>query len=92
LKTLRISDTAHRELTRLLGEMMAKTGKAQTYRDVIDELTTHSIVISTELLEKIDKVISANKQLNYATREKFVEAAIRNFLKNLSGKHNQKTV
>jgi len=26
LKTIRISDAAHRELTRLLGEMMAKTG------------------------------------------------------------------
>jgi len=31
MKTLRVSDRAHRELTRLLGEMMAQIGKPQTF-------------------------------------------------------------
>lgn len=43
MKTLRVSDTVHpvhRELTRLLGEMMAQTGKAQTFSDVIEALVS----------------------------------------------------
>jgi hypothetical protein len=86
LKTIRISDAAHRELTRLLGEMMAKTGKSKTYNDVIDALTAQSVIIPAELLEKIDAAINANKQLGYATREEFVEDALRDMLQNLSGK------
>jgi hypothetical protein len=86
LKTIRISDAAHRELTRLLGEMMAKTGKPKTYNDVIDALTAQSVIIPAELLEKIDAAINANKQLGYATREEFVEDALRDMLQNLSGK------
>ncbi len=38
LKTVRISDETHKKLTRLLGERMAKTGKAQTFNDVIEDL------------------------------------------------------
>jgi predicted CopG family antitoxin len=38
LKTVRVSDEVHRKLTRLLGERMAKTGKAQTFNDVIEDL------------------------------------------------------
>jgi hypothetical protein len=88
LKTIKISDNAHRELTRLLGEMMSKTGKPKTYGDVIDALTMHSVIIPTELLDKIDVSISANKKLDYATRTEFVEAAIRDLLQTLSGKYN----
>ena len=87
MKTIRISETAHSELTRLLGEMMATTGKPKTYGDVIDALTTHSVIIPTELLEKIDIAISENNKLDCKTRTEFVEAAIRNLLQTPSGKH-----
>jgi metal-responsive CopG/Arc/MetJ family transcriptional regulator len=73
----------------LLGEMMAKTSKPQTYNDVINALTAQSIIIPAELLEKIDAVINENKQLGYATREEFVEAAIVGMLQNLSGKRKK---
>ena len=86
MKTIRISDAAHRELTRLLGEMMAKTGKPQTYNDVIDALTTQAIILHAKLLEKIDLAINANKQLGYKTREQFVEDAVTTMLQNFSGK------
>jgi metal-responsive CopG/Arc/MetJ family transcriptional regulator len=66
--------------------MMAKTGKPQTYNDVINALTARGVILSAELLEKIDVAISVNKQLGYATREKFVECAIREMLQDLSDK------
>ncbi len=42
LKTIRVSDSVHQKLTRLLGEQMAKTGKAQTFNDVINDLLDRS--------------------------------------------------
>jgi len=69
----------------LLGEMMAKTGKPQTYNDIIDTLTAQSVIIPTKLLEKIDAVINA-KQFGYKTREKFIEDAVMAMLQHLSGK------
>jgi hypothetical protein len=38
LKTVRVSEETHKKLTCLLGELMAKTGKAQTFNDVIEDL------------------------------------------------------
>jgi hypothetical protein len=76
LKTIRISDAAHRELTRLLGEMMAETGKPQTYNDVIDTLTAQSVIVPQELLEEIDAAISASKQAGFKTRKQFIEEAV----------------
>jgi predicted CopG family antitoxin len=38
LKTVRVSEEVHRKLTRLLGERMAKTGKTQTFNDIIEDL------------------------------------------------------
>lgn len=76
LKTIRISDATHRELTRLLGEMMAKTGKPQTYKDVIEALMAQGIILPAELLEKIDSVIKGNKQLGYTTRDQFIQDAV----------------
>jgi metal-responsive CopG/Arc/MetJ family transcriptional regulator len=73
----------------LLGEMMAKTSKSQTYNDVINALTVQSVIIPAELLENIDAAINANKQLGYATREEFVEDAIVGILQNLSGKRKK---
>ena len=81
MKTIRISDASHSELTRLLGEMMAKTGKAQTYRDVVDVLTQRSVILPSKMLEKIDAVINRNKQSGYASRVELIEDAIETFLK-----------
>ena len=38
MKTIRVTDEVHQKLTRLLGERMAKTGEAQTFNDVINNL------------------------------------------------------
>ena len=68
---------------------MAKTGKPQTYNDVINALTAQSVIIPAELLGKIDAAINANKQLGYKTREQFIEGAVTALLQTLSGSHEQ---
>lgn len=69
---------------------MAKTGKPQTYNDVINALTAQSIIIPAKLLEKIDAAINA-KQLGNKTREQFVEDAITAMLQKLADNHKQET-
>ena len=76
MKTLRVSDTAHRELTRLLGGMMAQTRKAQTFSDVIEALVSRAVLLPPELVRHVEEFIEANKQLGYTTREEFIREAV----------------
>jgi len=76
MKTLRISENAHRELTRWLGQMMAQSGKAKTYSDVIEALVSQAVLLSPELVERVDEFIEANKKLGYMTREEFLREAV----------------
>ena len=69
---------------------MAKTGKPQTYNDVIAALTEHSAILPTNLLEKIDAAIKANRQLSITTREGFVEDAVKAMLQKLN--HNKRII
>jgi len=53
LKTVRVSDETHNNLTRLLCELIAKTGKAQTFNDVIEDLIAQKDESKTYLAVKI---------------------------------------
>lgn len=68
---------------------MAKTGKPQTYNDVIDALIAQSVMLPVKLLEEIDAAISANKQAGFKTREQFIEDAITAQLQRLSENHGK---
>jgi len=68
---------------------MAKTGKPQTYNDIIAALVTQPVAMPARLLENIDATINANKQLGSATREEFIEDAVIAMLQNLSSKLGQ---
>jgi len=83
MKTLRISDSAHRKLTRWLGQMMAESGKAKTYSDVIEALVSQAVLLSPELVERIDEFIEGNKKLGYVAREEFLREAANERLRNL---------
>jgi len=83
MKTLRISENAHRELTRWLGQMMAESGKAKTYSDVIEALVSQAVLLSPELVERIDEFIEGNKKLGYVAREEFLREAANERLRNL---------
>jgi len=71
MKTIKISDDAHRKLTARLGTLMAQTGKMQTYQDAIEAVLTRSVILPTELLAEIENFIETNKHLGYTTREEF---------------------
>jgi len=84
MKTLRVSDSAHRELTRWLGQMMAQSGKPKTYSDVIESLVSQAVLMSPELVKRVDEFIEDNKQLGYVTREELVQEAVNEKLRKLS--------
>jgi len=88
MKTLRVSDHAHRVLIRWLGEMMAQTGKPQTFGDVVEALVSRAVLLSPELVKGVEDFIEANKQLGYTTREEFIREAVNETLRNLSGEYN----
>jgi len=89
MKTLRISDSAHRELTRWLGQMMAESGKAKTYSDVIEALVSQAVLLSPELVERIDEFIEGNKKLGYVAREEFLREAVNEKLTRPQGARKQ---
>jgi len=84
LKTLRISDEAHRKLTATIGMLMARTGKMQTYQDAIEAMLNQSVILPPELLAQIQSFIEENKHLGFTTREEFMRDAARWRLKFLN--------
>lgn len=87
MKSLRISEDIHQKLTSLLGQLMAQTGKMQTYQDVIRALTDESLMLPPELLGQIKNFIEENRQLGFTTMEEFVRDAIRFRLTWLNGEN-----
>jgi hypothetical protein len=75
MKTLRVSDGVHRQLTRLLGEMMAQSGKTQTFSNVIEALVSRAVPLPPEIIRHVEEFMEANKQLGYTTREEFFREA-----------------
>ena len=84
MKTLRISDEAHAKLTVVVGRLMAETGKMKTYSDAIEAILNKSVMLSPDLLDDVESFIRENNQLGYATREEFIQDAIRSKLEKLS--------
>jgi len=80
LKTLRITDDVHEQLTGLLGELTAETKKMQTYTDAIHSLLAQSVIIPQELLAKVEIFIK-ERDLGFTTREEFFREAARRTLK-----------
>ena len=78
-------------LTRLLGEMIAQSGKAKTFSDVIEALVSRSVLLPPEVVRHVEEFVEANKQLGYTTREEFVREAVTEALRRLSGKHEEKS-
>jgi len=85
LKTLRIPDDVHHKLTALLGELVAQSGKMQTYADAIQTLLRSSVVLPDELMAQVENFIENRKDLGYTTREDFIRDAVRHRLEILSG-------
>ena len=84
MKTIKISDEAHRKLTATVETLMAKTGKMQTYQGAIEAMLNQSVILPPELLAEIENFIEENKHLGFTTREEFMRDAARWRLKFLS--------
>jgi len=84
MKTIKISDEAHRKLTATVGTLMAQTGKMQTYQDAIGAMLNQSVILPPELLAQIENCIQENKHLGFKTREEFIRDAARWRLKFLN--------
>jgi hypothetical protein len=50
MKTLKISDEAHGKLTAILGTLIARTGRMQTYSDAIEAVLDKSVMLPSELI------------------------------------------
>jgi hypothetical protein len=77
VKTLKISDELHAELTAVLGQLTAKSGQIKTYEDAVEALLHQSVVMPPELVQEIEVFVSKNKQLGYSTKEEFLRGAAR---------------
>ncbi|MEM2112012.1 MAG: ribbon-helix-helix domain-containing protein [Candidatus Bathyarchaeia archaeon] len=77
MKSIRISDEVHQKLTSILGQLMAQTGKIQTYQDAIENMLNNSLLLPPELLVQIEKFIEKNKHLGFTTKEEFIRDAAR---------------
>ena len=84
MKTIKISDEAHGKLTAILGTLMARTGRMQTYSDAIEALLDKSVMLPSEVVEQVQVFMEENKGLGYATKEEFIQDAIRSKITSLS--------
>jgi hypothetical protein len=92
MKAIKVPDDVHAQLTGKLGLLMAKSGKPQTYADVIRALTTQAILLPEEMINNIVQIV-ADKDLGYTSIEEFVKDAIRDKLEAVTKKsHKSKSV
>ncbi len=87
MKTLKISDQLHAELTAIVGQLIAESGKAKTYEDAVDALLHRSVVMPPEVLREIEEFIEKNKQFGYPTKEEFLREAARWLMSYLTRAH-----
>ncbi|MEM2111779.1 MAG: hypothetical protein QXX08_07875 [Candidatus Bathyarchaeia archaeon] len=86
MKTLRISDEAHAKLTAVVGRLMAESGKTKTYSDAVEAMISKSAILPPDLLKEVESFIKEDLQLGYATKEDFIQEAIRLRLASFMGK------
>ena len=79
MKAIKISDDAHARLTGILGLLMAKSGKSQTYADALQALTDQAVLLPEEMISHIREIV-ADKDLGYTSPEEFVKDAVRDKL------------
>lgn len=87
MKTIKISDQTHTNLTAVVGKLIAETGTMKTYEDAIEALIQRSVVLPSELLREIKDFIEKNQQLGYTTKEEFLRESARWLMARLAREH-----
>ena len=92
MKTLRISDEAHAKLTAVVGRLMAESGKTKTYSDAVEAMISKSVIFPPDLLKEVESFVKENLELGYATKEDFIQEAIRLRLASFMGERLEKSI
>ena len=87
MKTIKMSDQLHLELTAIVGELIAESGQIKTYEDAVDALVHRSVVLPTKVIEEIEEFIKNNPQFGYSTKEEFLRGAARWLMDLLKREH-----
>jgi hypothetical protein len=87
MKTLKVSDQTHGELTRVAGQLTAESGKIKAYEEAIEALLHRSTLLPPELLHEIEILLETNKQAGYVTKEEFLKEAARSSMEQFNKKH-----
>ncbi len=77
MKTVRVSDEVHALLTAKKGQLIAETGRMQTYTDVVTALMKRSLWLKSELLRQVEEFTKRQDQTKYPTVEDFIETAVK---------------
>ena len=84
MKALKISNQTHSELTKVVGQLTAKSCKIKTYEEAIEVLLNRSVLLPPEFLGKIDVFLAENPHFGYVTREEFLKDAVRSKMEQLT--------
>ena len=91
MKTIKMSDQLHLELTAIVGELTAESGQIKTYDEAVDALVHRSVVLPTKVIEEIEEFIKNNPQFGYSTKEEFLRGAARWLMDLLKREHTGST-
>jgi len=77
MKTIKMSDQLHAELTVVVGDLTVESGQIKTYQDAIEALFCRSFILTPQVLREVEEFIQNNKQWGYHTKEEFFREAAR---------------
>ncbi len=86
MKMLKVSDQTHAEITKIVGQLIAESGKINTCEDAIEALLHRSALLPSELLLEVERFLEENKQLGYVTKEEFLKDAARSLMEQMRRK------
>ena len=87
MKTLKISDQMHAELTSVVGQLIEESGKTKTCENAIDALLHRSIVMPPKFMVEVEDFLETNQQFGYITKEEFIREGARWLMDSLKRKH-----
>lgn len=88
MKTIKMSDQLHAELTAIVGELTAESGQIKTYEDAIESLLHRSVILPLEFVQEIEAFIENNKEFCCPTKEEFLKTAGRWLMNYLKKEHS----
>lgn len=84
LKTMKITEETHKELTRFLASLMSQTGERQTFDAAIMILMRSSVQLPEGLMVRVSEAVKKSKGL-YTNENEFIVEAVRRRINDLEG-------